>query len=413
MIVLVINCGSSSLKYQLIDMQTQTTLADGLADRVAVGGGEQALLKHRPAGGEAFVVEHPMPDHTVAMTHVLAALTDPDHTVIRSLEDIGAVGHRVVHGGENFSASVLIDDSVIEAIEDCNELAPLHNPANLQGILACLRALPGIPEVAVFDTAFHQTMPQRAYLYGLPYEYYLDRGIRRYGFHGTSHRYVTLKATEWLQAEKGIAPAEQRIVTCHLGNGCSMAAVKGGRSVDTTMGLTPLEGLLMGTRCGDMDPAIFGFLINEMNLDAKAIDRILNKNSGLLGLSGVSSDMRDVKAAALTEPANPRARAAIEVFCYRISKYIGSYAAALGGLDAVIFTAGIGENEPMVREYSLADLGFLGLVLDQSKNAGLRKGPEVTDLSADGSRTAILVIPTNEELMIARDTAEIVAQMTA
>jgi acetate kinase len=407
-IVLVINCGSSSLKYQLIDMQTETALADGLADRVGVGGGDQAVLKHRPAGKDAFISEQPMPDHTAAIKLVIAALLDPEHGVISSLQDIAAVGHRVVHGAEKFTESVAIDDSVIEAIEDCAELAPLHNPANLQGIRACMRALPDVPQVAVFDTAFHQTMPRRAYLYGLPYEYYLDRGIRRYGFHGTSHRYVTLKATDWLQREKGIAPEDQRIITCHLGNGCSMAAVRAGKSVDTSMGLTPLEGLLMGTRCGDMDPAIFGFLINEMNLDARSVDRILNKNSGLLGISGVSSDMRDVKAAALADDPNPRAQAAIEVFAYRITKYIGAYAAALGGLDAIVYTAGVGENEHVMRGRAVEGLGFLGLEMDADKNANLKRGAEVTDISTDSSRAAILVIPTNEELMIAQDTAQIV-----
>lgn len=412
MIVLVINCGSSSLKYQLVDMQTETALADGLADRVGVGGGDQAVLKHRPKGKEPFTSEQPMPDHTVAMTHVIAALLSPEHGVISSLQDIAAVGHRVVHGAEKFTESVLIDDSVIEAIEDCSELAPLHNPANLQGIRACMKALPGVPQVAVFDTAFHQTMPRRAYLYGLPYEYYLDRGIRRYGFHGTSHRYVTLKATDWLQREKGILPQDQRIITCHLGNGCSMAAVRGGRSVDTTMGLTPLEGLLMGTRCGDMDPAIFGFLINEMNLDGRSVDRILNKNSGLLGISGVSSDMRDVKAAALADPPNPRAEAAIEVFAYRITKYIGAYTAALGGVDAVVYTAGIGENEPMMRARAIEDLECLGLRIDEAKNSNCPRDQEVVDISAAGARASVLVIRTNEELMIAQDTAQIVRKMS-
>jgi acetate kinase len=406
-IVLVINCGSSSLKYQVLDMSTRSVMAEGLADRVGVGGGDQALLKHRPTGKDAYVAEQPMADHTAAMGIVLEALTHPEHGVIRELSDISAVGHRVVHGGEKFSQSVVIDSSVIDAIEDCSDLAPLHNPANLQGIWACTSRLRGVPQVAVFDTAFHQTMPPRAYLYGLPYEFYLDRGIRRYGFHGTSHRYVTQRATEWLQAERGIAPADQRIVTCHLGNGGSMAAVKGGRSMDTTMGLTPLEGLLMGTRCGDLDPAIVYFLINEMNLDAKEVDRILNKNSGLLGISGVSSDMRDVKAAAQASPPNQRAQAAIEVFCYRITKYVGAYAAALGGLDAVVFTAGIGENEPMVRSLSMAGLGFMGVAVDEARNSSVKKGDEFTNVATADSRGAVLVIPTNEELMIAQDTAEL------
>ena len=409
MIVLTVNCGSSSLKYQLFDVRRQEPLADGLADRVAVNGGNQAVLKHMPAGSDPYIAENVMPDHSVAISHVLKALTDPEHGVIRSLEEITAIGHRVVHGGEQFARSVEIDSAVIEAIEDCAELAPLHNPANLQGIHACTRELPRVPQVAVFDTAFHQTMPPRAYLYGVPYEYYLDRGIRRYGFHGTSHRYVAGKASEWLQAHWHIAPPDLRVVTCHLGNGCSMAAVKGGQSVDTTMGLTPLEGLLMGTRCGDLDPAIIGFLTDQMNLTAREVDRILNKNSGLLGISGISSDMRDVKAAAEAQVPDPRAEAAIEVFCYRISKYIGAYAAALGGLDAVVFTAGIGENEPMVRRRALAGLEFMGLQIDHAKNEDLKKGNTVIDISAEHAGVATLVIPTAEELMIALDTAEIIA----
>lgn len=408
MIVLVINCGSSSLKYELFDMATETSLADGVADRVSVNGGEQAVLKHRPAGRPAYNAEHPMPDHTVAMGHVLSALTAPDHGVISSLGDIAAVGHRVVHGGEEFSESVQIDEAVIAAVERCARLAPLHNPANLQGIRACSTALAGVPQVAVFDTAFHQTMPRRAYLYGLPYEHYEQRDIRRYGFHGTSHRYVTRKAAAWLEAERGIAYAAQRIITCHLGNGCSMAAVRGGQSQDTTMGLTPLEGLLMGTRCGDLDPAIVGYLTQEMKLTAEEVDRVLNFESGLLGISGVSSDMRDVKAAALADPPDPRAVAAIEVFCYRITKYIGAYAAALGGVDAVVFTAGIGENEAMIRRRALEGLEFMGLSVDDDKNERVSKADAVTDISAADAPASVLVIPTDEELMIATDTARIV-----
>lgn len=408
MIVLVINCGSSSLKYELFDMATETSLADGVADRVSVNGGEQAVLKHRPAGRPAHTASRTMPDHTSAMEHVLAALAAPGHGVIASLSDIAAVGHRVVHGGEDFSESVRIDEEVIAAIERCARLAPLHNPANLQGIRACNAALPDIPQVAVFDTAFHQTMPRRAYLYGLPHEHYEERDIRRYGFHGTSHRYVTRKACAWLEARRGIAHDDQRIITCHLGNGCSMAAVKGGQSQDTTMGLTPLEGLLMGTRCGDLDPAIVGLLMHEMKLTAEEVDGVLNTESGLLGISGVSSDMRDVKAAALGDPPNSRALAAIEVFCYRITKYIGGYAAALGGVDAVVFTAGIGENEAMIRRRCLEGLEFMGLAVDDDKNEGVSKGDEVTDISAADAPASVLVIPTDEELMIATDTARIV-----
>lgn len=409
MIVLVINCGSSSLKYCLIDMRTQSVLADGVADRVSVNGGDGAVLKHRPAGKDAHIAEHAMPDHTAAMSYLLAALTDPDHGVISSLDEIAAVGHRVVHGGEKFSASVLISAPVIEAVEDCIKFGPLHNPANLQGIRACSDALPGIPQVAVFDTGFHQTMPRRAFLYGLPYEYYTDLGVRRYGFHGTSHRYVAMKAGEWLDAEKGIPVDEQRIITCHLGNGCSMAAVLGGKCIDTSMGLTPLEGLLMGTRCGDLDPAILPFLQAEMNLSSEDIDRILNKSSGLLGISGVSSDMRDVKAAAFGEEANHRALAAIEVFAYRVRKYFGAYAAALGGVDAIVFTAGIGENEPLVRSLSTEGLRFMGVAVDLDKNESVDKRNPVTNISMNAATAAVLVIPTNEELMIAMDTLEVVS----
>jgi len=407
-IVLVINCGSSSLKYSLIDMQTQSVLADGVADRVSVNGGAGAVLKHRPTGKDAHIAENPMTDHSVAMRYVLEALTDPEHGVIGSLDEIAAVGHRVVHGGEKFSESVLISEPVIDAVEDCNKFAPLHNPANLQGIRACTDALPGVPQVAVFDTGFHQTMPQRAYLYGLPYEYYTDLGVRRYGFHGTSHRYVTLKAGEWLLAEKRIPIEEQRIITCHLGNGCSMAAVLGGKSVDTSMGLTPLEGLLMGTRCGDLDPAILPFLQAEMNLSSEDIDRILNKSSGLLGISGVSSDMRDVKAAAFGDEPNHRCVAAIEVFAYRVRKYFGAYAAALGGVDAIVFTAGIGENEPLIRSLSTEGLRFMGVAVDLDKNEKVDKRNPVSDISVNDATAAVLVIPTNEELMIAMDTVAVV-----
>ena len=408
MIVLVINCGSSSLKYSLIDMQTQSVIADGVAGRVSVNGGAGAVLKHRPTGKDAHIAENPMTDHSVAMRYVLEALTDPEHGVIGSLDEIAAVGHRVVHGGEKFSESVLISEPVIDAVEDCNKFAPLHNPANLQGIRACTDALPGVPQVAVFDTGFHQTMPQRAYLYGLPYEYYTDLGVRRYGFHGTSHRYVTLKAGEWLLAEKRIPIEEQRIITCHLGNGCSMAAVLGGKSVDTSMGLTPLEGLLMGTRCGDLDPAILPFLQAEMNLSSEDIDRILNKSSGLLGISGVSSDMRDVKAAAFGDEPNHRCVAAIEVFAYRVRKYFGAYAAALGGVDAIVFTAGIGENEPLIRSLSTEGLRFMGVAVDLDKNEKVDKRNPVSDISVNDATAAVLVIPTNEELMIAMDTVAIV-----
>jgi acetate kinase len=347
-----------------------------------------------------------MPNHEVAMRYVLAALTDPNHGVIGSLNEIKAVGHRVLHGGDRFQASVVIDDNVIAAIEDYVELGPLHNPANLMGIRACQAALPSVPQIAVFDTAFHATMPRRAFLYGLPYEFYEKDRIRRYGFHGTSHRYVTLRATKLLEA-RGVPAAEQKFITVHIGNGCSMAAVKGGKCIDTSMGLTPLEGLLMGTRTGDIDPAAVTAIQDKHRLSRTEIDDLLNKQSGLLGVSGVSSDMRDVKAAALD--GNARAQAAVEIFCYRIQKYIGAYAAALGGIDAVVFTAGIGENDPTIRERSINELCFLGIQLDHSKNEdNSLRGKEI-DIAMPESRVRVFVIPTDEELMIAQDTAVLVA----
>ncbi len=406
MIVLVVNCGSSSLKYELFDVETEQSLAAGLADRVGVNGGGDAVLNHRAPNCPQIEKQQPMPDHEIALDLVLQTLTDPDCGVISDLTQIDAVGHRVVHGGEEFSASVVIDDAVIATVERMAELAPLHNPANLMGIHACTKRLPDVPQVAVFDTAFHQTMERKAFLYGLPYEMYEDYGIRRYGFHGTSHRYVVLVAGRRL-AEAGIPLERQRIVTAHLGNGASMAAVKAGRSIDTTMGLTPLEGLLMGTRCGDLDPAIVPYLHDRLQLTPREADALLNKQCGLLGVSGVSSDMRDVKAAA--EAGNERAQAAIEIFCYRIRKYIGAYSAALGGLDAVVFTAGIGENEPLVREKALEGLDYLGIAIDADKNRYLTKAAEGVDISYPERPVRVYVIPTDEELMIARDTAELVS----
>jgi len=405
-IVLVVNCGSSSLKYELFDSETEASLASGLADRVGINGGDAAVLTHQVPGGVATEKQQPMPDHEVALDLVLATLTDSQGGVISDLGEIGAVGHRVVHGGESFSESVLIDDEVIAAIERVAELAPLHNPVNLMGIRACLRRLPAVPQVAVFDTAFHQTMPPQAFLYGLPYEMYLQHGIRRYGFHGTSHRYVSLIASQRL-AEAGIELADQRIVTAHLGNGCSMAAVAGGISLDTTMGLTPLEGLLMGTRCGDLDPAIVPYLHDKLGLTPKQTDSLLNNQCGLLGVSGVSSDMRDVEAAAAA--GDTRAQAAIELFCYRVRKYVGAYSAALGGLNAVVFTAGIGENDPLVRAKSLEGLEHLGIAVDPEKNSNLTHEREGVDISCSERPVRVYVIPTDEELMIARDTAELVS----
>ncbi len=407
-IVLVVNCGSSSLKYELFDTEAERPVAGGLAERVGVNGGEEAMLEHEPADADEIVREMPMPDHEVALGAVLDILADDEVGVIDSLDAIEAVGHRVVHGGEKFTESVLIDDEVIAAIDEFSELAPLHNPPNLTGIRACRNRLSGVPQVAVFDTAFHQSLPRRAYLYGLPYEMYSEHGVRRYGFHGTSHRYVAQVATRRLQEDHGISPEDQKIITCHLGNGCSMVAVDGGLSIDTTLGFTPLEGLLMGTRCGDLDPAIVYFLMEKLDLDTDEIDEMLNKQSGLLGVSGLSSDMRDVKAAAREGKA--RAQAALDLFCYRVRKYIGAYAAVLEGLHAIVFTAGIGENESLVRARSLEGLEFMGIKEDVAKNEAVRKLPEGEDIATDDSDVRIYVIPTDEELMIARDTARVVGQ---
>ena len=404
--VLVVNCGSSSLKYELFE--GDRSICSGLAERVSVDGGEHAVLTHE-YGDEAIArVSIPMPDHTVAFDHVVEVLTDPEHGQVGSLQEIEAVGHRVVHGGEQFTESVLIDDEVIAAIENFCELAPLHNPPNLEGIRACRQRLPDVPMVAVFDTAFHQTMPAHAFVYGLPYEMYRNHNIRRYGFHGTSHRYVAIEAGQYLQA-KGIPLERQKIVTCHLGNGASVTAVSGGRSVDCSLGFTPLEGLLMGTRTGDLDPAIPLHLIRAMDMSAAEVDRLLNTESGLLGISGVSSDMRDVMQAA--EDGNTQAQLAVEIFCYRVKKYIGAYAAAMGGLDAVVFTAGIGENAPEIRRDCVRGLEFIGLRLDEASNNSIGDDREIAVISAASSSGYILVIPTDEELMIARDTAAIVGDL--
>ena len=404
MLTLVVNAGSSSLKYQLFEMESEGTLADGVAERVSVEGGQHAVLHHRPSNRLAIDLMRAMPDHDAAMGLVLETLTAAEGGVIGSLDEIRGVGHRVVHGGEHFSESAIIDETVLEAVESCAELAPLHNPPNLAGIRACRARMPDVPQVAVFDTAFHQTLPEHAFLYGLPYELYDERGWRRYGFHGTSHRYVAGRAAE-LMAARGTGPSELRLVTCHLGNGCSMAAVLGGRSIDTTMGLTPLEGLLMGTRCGDVDGAIVALMCLEH--DEQAVYDLLNQRSGLLGVSGVSNDMRDVSAAAAE--GNARAQAAVDLFCYRVRKYIGAYAAALGGLDAVVFTAGIGENQPDTRARCVEGLEFLGLSIDPAKNERATGPGEPVDISAAAAAARTLVIPTDEELMIARDVALLVS----
>ena len=394
--IFVINAGSSSLKYQLIDMTNESVLAKGLCERIGLDGSK---LTHKPAGKEDFVLESPMPNHTQAIKLVLDALLDGAHGVISSLSEIAAVGHRVVHGGEMFSSSTIINEDVKKALEICSEFAPLHNPANLIGINAIEEAMgKDIPQVGVFDTAFHQTMPAKAFMYGLPYEYYENDKIRRYGFHGTSHRFVSGEAAKLL----GKPIEELNIITVHLGNGSSIAAIKGGKVIDTSMGFTPLAGMLMGTRCGCVDPAIIPILMDKYNLTTSQINDIMNKKSGVAGISGVSSDFRDLDAAAAE--GNTRAQLALDMFMYQTKSYIASYAAALGGVDAIVFTAGVGENSPKVREGCLEGMAFMGIEMDPAKNAV--RG--TVDITAENSKTKVLVIPTNEELMIAKDTLELI-----
>lgn len=395
--VLVINCGSSSLKYQLIDSDSEEVLAKGLCERIGIDGSN---IAHQPAGGDKVKQEADMPDHTAAVKLVIEKLTDEKVGVIRSLKEIDAVGHRMVHGGENFSGSVCINEEVLQAIEDCNDLAPLHNPANLIGIRSCQAIMPDVPMVAVFDTAFHQTMPEKAYLYGLPYEYYEKYGVRRYGFHGTSHSFVSKHAAKFL----GMDINNSKIIVAHLGNGASISAVLNGKCVDTSMGLTPLEGLVMGTRSGDIDPAIMEYIAKKEDLDIAGIMNVLNKKSGVYGLSkNLSSDFRDLEEA--MENGNQYAKAALEVFCYRVAKYIGSYVAAMNGVDAIAFTAGIGENAGIVREKVLGYLGYLGITLDEEAN---KKRGEDFVISTPDSKVKVAVIPTNEELAIARETVALV-----
>ena len=393
--VLVINCGSSSLKYQLIDAQTEKALAVGLCERIGIDG----RLNHTPAGGEKVVINKDMPDHGVAVQMVLDELTDEKYGVISDLKEIDAIGHRVVHGGEKFASSVVINDEVMAAIEECNPLAPLHNPANLIGIRACQAIMPGVPNVAVFDTAFHQTMEPTAFMYGLPYECYEKYKVRRYGFHGTSHSFVSKRAI----ALAGLDPENSKVIVCHLGNGASVSAVKNGKSVDTSMGLTPLEGLVMGTRSGDIDPAIIEYLAHAMDKSLEEVMKILNKESGVYGLSGVSSDFRDLEKAA--DEGNKKAQLAQDVFGYRVAKYIGAYTAAMNGVDAIAFTAGLGENNGIMREYVCSFLGYLGVEIDKEKNSV--RGEE-TIVSTPNSKVKVLVVPTNEELAIARETMELV-----
>lgn len=395
--VLVINCGSSSLKFQLIDAESEQCLAKGICERIGIDG---SMITYAREGGEKERKVTPMPDHTEAIRLVLEALTNPKTGVVASLEEIGAVGHRVVHGGEKFAQSVVLDREVLAAVEECNDLAPLHNPANLIGIEACRKLMPDTPMVGVFDTAFHQTMPEEAYMYGLPYEYYQKYKVRRYGFHGTSHSYVSKRSAEVL----GRPYEDLKIIVCHLGNGASISAVKNGRCVDTSMGLTPLEGLMMGTRSGDIDPAIIEFLANKEERNIGEVMAVLNKKSGVLGLSdNLSSDFRDLEDG--YNAGDPNAVRAMKAYCYRVAKYIGSYVAAMNGVDVICFTAGIGENAPLVRTSVCEYLGYLGVELDQEANG--KRGQDIA-ITTPESRTTVMVIPTNEELAIARETVRLV-----
>ena len=393
--VLVINCGSSSLKYQLIDSDTEAVLAKGLCERIGIDG----RLVYQKAGNDKEITEASMPTHKEAIQMVLEALTNEKTGAIKSLAEVNAIGHRIVHGGEKFASSAIITDEMIKAVEECNDLAPLHNPANLIGIRVCSELMPNVPQVGVFDTAFHQTMPAKAYLYGLPIEYYKNYKVRRYGFHGTSHSFVSKRAVEFLGLDKD----NSKVIVCHLGNGSSISAVQNGKCVDTTLGLTPLEGVVMGTRSGSIDPAIVEYIAKKENLDLAGVMNVLNKKSGLQGMSGVSSDMRDLRAAAAE--GNEDAKNAIEVLCYGIAKYVGGYVAAMNGVDAIVFTAGIGENVGMIREKVCSYLGFLGVTIDAKANEAM--GEEVVISGAD-SKVKVAVIPTNEELAICRDTVALV-----
>ncbi|SFE48514.1 acetate/propionate family kinase [Peptostreptococcus sp. D1] len=394
--VLVLNCGSSSLKYQLIDMSNESVLCKGLVERIGIEG---SVLKHEKAGLDGkHIVEVEMKDHKAAIKYVLEAVAHPEVGAVKEMSEIEAVGHRIVHGGEKFASSALLTEEVIEAINECVELAPLHNPANLMGVEACKSILPDVPQVGVFDTAFHQSMPKKAFIYGLPHELYTKYGVRRYGFHGTSHLYVSQKAAEML----GKPVEELKIVTCHLGNGASLTAVDGGKAVDTSMGLTPLEGLIMGTRCGDIDPAIVPFVMKKEGLDADGIDKLMNKQSGVYGMTGISSDFRDIEDAA--NNGDEKAQVALDAYCHKVKKYIGSYVAAMNGVDAIVFTAGLGENGISMREMICKDMDFFGIKLDAEKN-NVRGKERV--ISTDDSKVKVLLIPTNEELMIARDTVRL------
>ena len=394
--ILVINCGSSSLKFQLIDMTTEAVQAKGLCERIGIDG---SRIVYTPAGGEKMTIESPMPTHTEAIKLVLDCLTNAEYGVIKSLKEINAVGHRVVHGGEKFASSTIITDEVIKVIEECNELAPLHNPANLIGINVCRELMPGVPMVGVFDTAFHQTMPKKAYLYGLPIKAYTDYKIRRYGFHGTSHSFVSKRVAEFL----GKPVEDLKTIVCHLGNGASICAVDGGKSVDTSMGFTPLAGLVMGTRSGDIDPAILEYYANKEGLTLSEVTTVLNKKSGMEGLTGGKSDFRDLEEG--YEAGDQACIDAIEVFCYNVARFVGAYAASLNGVDVIAFTAGIGENSGFVRGKICEYLGYLGITIDAEQNS--KRGEDII-ISTTDSNVTVCVIPTNEELMIARDTKALV-----
>jgi len=393
---LVLNCGSSSIKYKFFDMESKKIVAQGVIEKIGLTG---SFLKLVDPAGEKITIEKDITNHEEGIAFILRVLTDAKYGCIQQLNEIDAVGHRVVHGGEKFASSMLINDEVIAKVVECSDLAPLHNPANLEGIYAILKILPGTPQVAVFDTSFHQTMPDYAYMYGLPYELYKKYGIRRYGFHGTSHRYVSHRACEILN----VAYDRQRIITAHIGNGGSITAIQNGKSVDTSMGLTPVEGLLMGTRCGDVDPGVLAFLIEKEELDAVGLSNLMNKKSGVLGVSGVSSDMRELEVAIKAD--NPRAILAMNMYFYRIKKYIGAYAAAMGGVDILVFTGGVGENQCAMRNYVCQGMEYMGLYLDVEKNDGLRSKEMV--ISKPESKVTVIVVPTDEEYVIASDTQTI------
>jgi len=394
--IFIVNCGSSSVKYQLIDMTNEDVLAQGLVERIGIEG---SILTQKVKGRDKYIIEVPMKDHKDAIKHVLSALVDENNGVIKNMDDISAVGHRVVHGGEKYSESVLVNDEVMENLEECVKLAPLHNRPNIIGIEACKALMPSVPMVVVFDTAFHGTMPKRAYLYPLPYELYEKHGIRKYGFHGTSHKYVAQKVSQVM----GKNIKDLKIISCHIGNGVSITAIKDGKSIDTSMGFTPLAGVAMGTRCGDIDPAIVVYLVKELGYTIDEVNDILNKKSGVLGITGISSDLRDIKEAAYKHD-DETAKLALDIFSYKIKTQIGAYAAALGGVDAIVFTAGIGENSFQTRSDILAGLEYMGVSLDEERNMVMG---EVALISTDDSKVKIYVIPTNEELMIAKETVEL------